>query len=103
MLPLQNPTMRAARVRFNAGAHTNWHVHKDGQLLYIEKGRGRVQHWGGEIQEFGASDLVYTAPGEKHWHGATPDSAITHIAVSINETDWKERVTDEQYAPKHKK
>jgi quercetin dioxygenase-like cupin family protein len=92
--------IRVSRVRFQPGAHTNWHVHLEGQVLYIESGRGRVQKWGGEIREVGPGDVVYTAPGEKHWHGAALDSSMTHIATTVGATEWKEKVAEQKPAPK---
>jgi len=84
--------VRVSRVRHDPGVHTSWHVHRGGQVIYVESGRGLVQKWGGEIQEMRAGDIVYTAPGEKHWHGAAPGSSLTIVATSIGETEWLERV-----------
>jgi quercetin dioxygenase-like cupin family protein len=91
-MPLPPGSVRVSRVRHEAGAYTNWHVHVGGQVLYAETGRGRVQKAGGALEEFGPGDIVYTAPGEKHWHGATPDSPMTLVAMSIGDTQWLERV-----------
>src|ERR1700743_1985516 len=71
--------VRAARVTFAPGARTHWHTHPLGQTLHVVAGRGRVQLWGGPIREIGAGDTVWIAPGEKHWHGAGPTSAMVHI------------------------
>jgi quercetin dioxygenase-like cupin family protein len=99
-LPITKANMRVSRVRFQSGAHTNWHMHEGGQVLYVEAGRVRAQKWGGEIQEFGPGDVVYIAAGEKHWHGAAPQTGATHIAVSIGTSNWKERVTEQEYLKK---
>jgi len=88
-------------VTFDPGARTVWHTHPVGQLLIITAGCGRVGTWGGEVQEVKAGDVVWFAPEEKHWHGAGPDTGMTHIAVTEMEggsaVDWLEPVTDEQF------
>lgn len=88
-------------VTFEAGARTYWHTHPVGQLLVITFGCGRVGIWDGPVQEVRAGDIVWFAAGEKHWHGAGADTAMTHIAVTeavdgVN-ADWMEPVTDEQF------
>jgi quercetin dioxygenase-like cupin family protein len=89
-------------VTFEPGARTAWHTHPLGQTLIVTFGRGRVQREGGPIEEIRAGDVVWFPPGEKHWHGASPTTAMSHIAIqeSLNGTnvDWLEKVTDEQYA-----
>ena len=86
---------------FEPGARTAWHTHPLGQTLIVTSGLGRVQVWGGPIQEIRPGDVVWFPPGVKHWHGASPTTAMTHIA--IQETldgkvvEWMEHVTDEQY------
>lgn len=100
LLRQSSANVRVSRVRFQPGAHTNWHVHLQGQILYIESGRGRVQKWGGEIKEVGPGDVIYTAPGEKHWHGAATNAAMTHIATTVGTTEWKEKVVVPNNAPK---
>jgi quercetin dioxygenase-like cupin family protein len=96
--------LRAAWVRFEPGARTNWHTHPLGQTLHVTLGVGRVQSWGGPIKEIRAGDTVWFPPGEKHWHGAAPDMAMTHLAmqeaVDGNAVTWLEKVTDEQYGSK---
>ena len=93
--------VQGANVTFEPGARTAWHTHPLGQTLIVTGGCGRAQRWGGPIEEIRPGDVVWFAPGEKHWHGAAPATAMTHIA--IQETldgkvvDWMERVTDEQY------
>jgi quercetin dioxygenase-like cupin family protein len=90
-----------ASVTFEAGARTAWHTHPLGQTLIIMAGRGRVQRDGGEIEEVNPGDVVWFAPGERHWHGATPATAMTHIAIQerLNGkvVDWLEHVSDEEY------
>ena len=98
------PPARAAgaAVTFEPGARTAWHTHPLGQTLIVIAGAGRVQHWGGPIEDIHAGDVVSIPPGEKHWHGASPTTAMTHIAVQEQldgkPVDWLEHVTDEQYA-----
>ena len=91
----------AASVTFEPGARTAWHTHPLGQTLVITCGLGWVQREGGPIEEVRPGDVVWFPPGEKHWHGATPTTALTHIAVqeSLNgkNVDWLEKVEDEQY------
>ena len=88
-------------VYFEPGARTAWHTHPLGQTLVITAGLGWVQTEGGPIEEIRPGDVVWFPPGEKHWHGATPTTAMTHIAVqeSLNgkNVDWLEKVSDEQY------
>ena len=90
-----------ASVTFEPGARTAWHTHPLGQTLIITFGCGWVQRWGGPIEEVRPSDVVWFAPGEKHWHGATPATAMTHIAIQEaldgKRVDWLDHVTDEQY------
>jgi quercetin dioxygenase-like cupin family protein len=92
----------AAAVTFEPGARTNWHTHPLGQKLIVTAGCGRVQLWGGPIDEIRPGDVVVIAPGEKHWHGAAPTTAMTHIAIQEEldgkAVDWLEPVSDEQYA-----
>ena len=90
-----------ARVTFEPGARTAWHTHPLGQTLIVTDGFGRVQREGGEIEEIRPGDVVWFPPGEKHWHGASPTTAMTHIAIQESldgkAVDWMEKVTDEQY------
>ncbi|ACE90643.1 cupin 2 domain-containing protein [Rhizobium phaseoli] len=96
--------VRATSVTFEPGARTAWHTHPLGQTLIITSGKGLAQSWGEEIREIRAGDTVWFAPGEKHWHGASPDTAMTHIAIHEaldgRHVDWMEHVSDEQYAGK---
>lgn len=91
----------AGSVTFTAGARTAWHTHPLGQTLVVTSGLGRVQQWGGAVQEIRAGDVVRIPPGVKHWHGAAPGSAMAHIAIQESQdgktVDWLELVTDEQY------
>lgn len=91
-----------ASVTFEPGARTAWHTHPLGQTLIVTSGCGWVQREGGHIEEIHPGDVVLFSPGEKHWHGATPATAMTHIAIqeSLNGkvVDWMEKVTDEQYS-----
>lgn len=88
-------------VTFEPGARTAWHTHPLGQTLIVTAGFGQVQREGGPIEVIRPGDVVWFAPGEKHWHGASPTTAMTHIAIQENldgkAVDWLEHVTDEQY------
>jgi len=88
-------------VTFEPGARTAWHTHPLGQTLIVTAGSGRAQRWGGPIEEIRPGDVIWFAPGEKHWHGATRAIALTHIAVQERldgkAVDWLEHVSDEQY------
>ena len=90
-----------AAVTFEPGARTAWHAHPLGQRLIVTAGCGQVQRWGGPIEEIRPGDVVWIAPGEKHWHGASPTTAMTHIAVQEQldgkVAEWMEKVSDEQY------
>jgi quercetin dioxygenase-like cupin family protein len=96
--------IRATRVTFTPGARTAWHTHPLGQTLYVVSGLGRAQSWGGPIREIRPGDTIWFAPGEKHWHGAGPQSAMAHIAMQEAldgaAVNWLEHVTDEQYGGK---
>lgn len=91
----------AASVTFEPGARTAWHTHPLGQTLIITAGCGWVQKEGGRVEEVHPGDVVWFAPAEKHWHGATATNAMTHIAIQENlngkVVDWMEKVSDEQY------
>ena len=90
-----------ASVTFEPGARTAWHKHPFGQTLIVTFGCGRAQRWGGPIEEIRPGDVVSFAPEEKHWHGASPTTAMTHIAVQEKRdgkaVEWLEHVSDEQY------
>ncbi|MCE7970030.1 MAG: cupin domain-containing protein [Leptolyngbya sp. PLA3] len=89
-------------VTFQPGARSAWHTHPLGQTLIVTAGVGRVQSWGGPVEEFRAGDVVWIPPGVKHWHGASPTAAMSHIAIQegVNGTvvNWLEKVTEDQYA-----
>ncbi len=90
-----------ASVTFEPGARSAWHTHPLGQALIVTTGRGFVQRWGGPVEAIHPGDVVTCPPEEKHWHGATPDSAMTHIAIQEaldgKVVNWMEKVSDEQY------
>ena len=90
-----------AIVTFEPGARTAWHTHPLGQTLIVTAGCGRAQREGGPIEEIRPGDIVWFPPGEKHWHGASPTTALTHIAIQEQldgkAVDWLEKVSDEQY------
>jgi quercetin dioxygenase-like cupin family protein len=90
-----------AIVTFEPGARTAWHTHPLGQTLIVTAGCGWAQREGGTIEEIRSGDVVWFAPGEKHWHGATPTTGMTHIAIAEKldgkVVDWMEHVSDEQY------
>lgn len=90
-----------ATVTFEPGARTAWHTHPLGQTLIVVAGLGRAQHEGGPVEPIRPGDIVWFAPGERHWHGAGPETAMTHIAIAERQdgrsVDWLERVSDEQY------
>ncbi len=98
------PPARAsgATVTFEPGARTAWHTHPLGQTLIVIAGLGRVQRRGGPIEEIRPGDIVWFEPGEKHWHGASSDVAMTHIAIAEaldgKVVDWLEQVTDAEYS-----
>jgi quercetin dioxygenase-like cupin family protein len=103
--PLFNPPAPArvlgASVTFEPGARTAWHTHPLGQTLIVTAGCGRAQRWGGPVEEIRPGDVIWFPPGEKHWHGAAPATAMTHIAIveqlDGKSADWMEQVSDEQY------
>jgi quercetin dioxygenase-like cupin family protein len=90
-----------ASVTFEPSARTAWHTHPLGQTLIVTAGVGRAQRWGGPVQEIRPGDVVWIPPGGKHWHGASPTTAMTHIAIQEKldgkAVDWMEHVSSEQY------
>jgi quercetin dioxygenase-like cupin family protein len=90
-----------ASVTFEPGARTAWHTHPLGQTLIVTAGCGRAQRWEGPLEEIRPGDVIWIPPGEKHWHGAAPTTAMTHIAIQEQldgkAVDWMEKVSDEQY------
>ena len=102
LFPAKAPARAAGNsVTFEPGARTAWHTHPLGQTLIITAGCGWVQREGGPVEEVRPGDVVWFPPGEKHWHGATPTTAMTHIAIQEGldgkMVDWLEHVSDEQY------
>ncbi len=103
--PLLNPPAPArafgVNVTFDPGARTAWHTHPLGQTLIVTAGSGLVQRWEGPIEKVHPGDVVWFEPGEKHWHGATPTTVLTHIAIvevlDGKSADWMEKVSDHQY------
>ena len=102
--PFQAPEparVGGAVVTFEPGARTAWHTHPLGQTLIVTAGSGWAQHEGGLVEEIRPGDVIWFEAGEKHWHGATPTTAMTHIAFAEKQggkaVDWLEKVTDEQY------
>ena len=94
--------VRGASVTFEPTARTVWHTHPLGQTLIVTAGCGRAQREGGPIEEICPGDVIWFAPNEKHWHGAAPTTAMTHLAIQEaldgKVVDWMEKVSDEQYA-----
>jgi quercetin dioxygenase-like cupin family protein len=97
----QPALVSGALVTFEPGARTAWHTHPLGQTLIVTSGCGWAQRESGPIEEIHPGNVVWFAPGEKHWHGATPNTAMTHIAIQEKKdgkvVDWMEHVSDEQY------
>ena len=98
----QPSRLRVNSVHFAPGARTAWHRHAVGQTLYVTEGVGLVQARGGQVIEMRAGDVVHTPPGEWHWHGASGDHFMTHLAmwetpVDGPESEWAEHVTDDEY------
>ena len=90
-----------AYVTFEPGARSAWHTHPAGQHIVVTEGVGRTQAWGGPVEEIQAGDAIWCPPGVKHWHGAAPDSEMTHMVVTGsldgNNVEWMEKVSDDQY------
>lgn len=102
LFSVQDPARAAGNaVTFEPGARTAWHTHPLGQVLIVTAGCGRVQREGGPVEEIRPGDVVRFEPAEKHWHGAAPKTAMTHIAIQESldgkAVDWMEKVTDEEY------
>src|SRR4051794_16571400 len=99
--PIDPSRTVGASVTFEPGARTVWHTHPLGQTLILTAGCGRAQRWGGPIEEIRPGDVVWFAPGEKHWHGAAPTTGMTHIAIQEKldgkVVEWMEHVSDEEY------
>lgn len=104
LFPVRDPARAAGNtVTFEPGARTAWHTHPLGQVLIVTSGLGRVQRSGGPVEEIRPGDVVVFEPGEKHWHGASPTTAMTHIAIQESldgkTVDWLEQVSDGDYNP----
>lgn len=99
--PAAPDRVQGASVTFEPGARTAWHTHPLGQTVIVTAGIGRAQRMGGPVEEIRPGDVVWFAPGEKHWHGAGPDTAMTHIAIQEvrdgKVVDWMEQVSDAEY------
>lgn len=100
--PARDPSRTSSgKVTFEPGARSAWHTHPLGQILIVTEGTGWIQQWGGPTEEIRKGDVIWIPPGVKHWHGATPTTAMTHIAIqeALNgkAVEWMEKVTDEQY------
>jgi len=92
------PAVNAYRVSFRARTRTAWHTHSGTQLLLVVEGRCRFQKEGEPVREVGPGSVVSIAPGERHWHGASPDASMVHVALNIDAaTTWLEKVTDREY------
>lgn len=96
-----DPFISGGYITFEPGARTFWHTHPTEQYLFITFGKGRIGEWNGAVREVRAGDMVYCPRGVKHWHGAAPDAAMTHLAITGivdgKNHDWMEEVTDAQY------
>lgn len=95
---LQAPGTAVNDVTFTPGARTFWHRHPGGQLLIVKGGRGLVASRDGEIFAVEAGDVIWTGPHEEHWHGAFPDTVMTHTSISHGQTEWQEEVAASDYA-----
>jgi quercetin dioxygenase-like cupin family protein len=102
LYPANAPSRGAASyVTFEPGARTDWHTHPLGQTLVVTAGAGRIQRWGGPVESYRQGDVIWIPPGTKHWHGASPVTAMTHIAITEHVdgkvVDWMEKVSEAQY------
>jgi quercetin dioxygenase-like cupin family protein len=99
--PRAPSTAAGVAVTFEPAARSAWHTHPAGQVLIVTAGVGRVQQWGAAVKEIRPGDVIWTPPGVKHWHGAAPATAMTHIAIQEEaggkNVEWMEKVSDEQY------
>jgi quercetin dioxygenase-like cupin family protein len=94
---LANDALQVSTIAFEPGAHTYWHSHGDGQLLFIDHGRGVIVTRDGESRSMQAADVIYAPPGEEHWHGAAEDSYLAQTTVSMGRTSWFEEVPSAEY------
>jgi quercetin dioxygenase-like cupin family protein len=100
--PVGGSRVQASSVHFTPGARTAWHTHPNGQTIYVTEGIGRAQRRGGPVEVIRPGDRVFFEPGEEHWHGASPERFMTHLAMvqvdeQGNSATWGEHVTDEEY------
>ena len=95
---MEDPPSSAILVEFQPGSRTHWHSHPAGQYLFVTTGTGLAQTRGGPIIAIQAGDCLYAAPGEEHWHGASQESSVTHLAFSFGVTQWSEAVAAEAAA-----
>lgn len=98
----ENSKLSISRVQFGAGARSGWHSHPKGQTLYVTEGVGVIQKRGESVQIIKSGDVIWTEPGEEHWHGASVESGMTHLAIQEedehgNFADWGNKVTDQEY------
>ncbi len=105
--PSEPSRLAAASVHFSPGARTAWHTHPNGQTIFVTEGLGLCQREGAAIEVIKPGDRVFFEPGENHWHGATPDRFMTHVAMHQVDAEgiavtWGEHVTDEEYGAPHK-
>ena len=103
-VPSGSSRISAAIVHFAPGARTAWHTHPNGQTIYVTEGVGLCRRRGGPVEVIRSGDRVFFEPGEEHWHGATPDRFMAHVAMQQvdgegNAADWGDHVTDEEYGP----
>lgn len=94
LIVVDEPRSSALLVKFGPGGRTHWHRHPDGQYLHVLEGEGRLQVRGGPVVSLKPGDTVYAPPGEEHWHGATAEGSIAHLAFSFGVTDWTGPVED---------
>jgi quercetin dioxygenase-like cupin family protein len=88
LIAVDEPPSSALLVRFEPGGRTHWHRHPEGQYLYVLEGKGLAQSRGGEVMELLPGDCLYAGPGEEHWHGASSDARLAHLAFSFGDTEW---------------
>jgi quercetin dioxygenase-like cupin family protein len=92
---VEDPPSSALLVRFEPGGRTHWHSHPGGQYLHVVEGEGRIRSRGGEVSALRPGDTVYAEPGEEHWHGASAQAAVVHLAFSFGVTEWFEEASDD--------
>ena len=95
LILVEDPPSSALLVRFEPGGRTHWHSHPGGQYLHVVEGEGRIRSRGGQVFALQPGDTIYAEPGEQHWHGASPDAAVMHLAFSFGVTEWLEEASDD--------